>query len=416
MALRLRIVSDHRRQLGPRASAVFGVTGGSIGRSADNDWVLPDPSRFVSSRHARIHFSGGVFFIEDTSTNGTYVNDAEYPLPKSIPQELHNGDMIRFGEYHVVVTLDGYTDITSERSAMVNLESTIGTGSMSAASPAPEFDVSISANTLFGSGSESGEVSGLRAANAYGQAVIVPLVSNGQSQGRADRAMVDLAMEDSSRIAARRMERLARAVQKREGLGVASPADDRAGLDAFCRGAGIDPVNLPADGAAGMMQVAGQLLRESLISLKELDSKQSEFRSAFRLPPARDDEPQGFQANASTDDLLVALLASHNSRRLDAAQWLRQCFEKQTRHHDALSAGARVGLVEFLRQLDPKQLEQRFEQTPKRNLMGGRPSNWEMYTEFYKLLSERQPESGVPSLYAESLSNAYQAVAKKSGS
>jgi len=37
MALRLRVVSDHRRSLGDRGSIVFGVGGGTIGRSADND-------------------------------------------------------------------------------------------------------------------------------------------------------------------------------------------------------------------------------------------------------------------------------------------------------------------------------------------------------------------------------------------
>ena len=41
MTLRLRVVSDQRRSLGDRSSMVFTVDGGTIGRSADNDWVLP---------------------------------------------------------------------------------------------------------------------------------------------------------------------------------------------------------------------------------------------------------------------------------------------------------------------------------------------------------------------------------------
>src|SRR5690242_8761244 len=75
MALRLRVVSDHRRSLGDRGSIVFGVGGGTIGRSADNDWVLPDPQRYVSAHHARVSFRQGSHFLEDLSTNGAFAND-----------------------------------------------------------------------------------------------------------------------------------------------------------------------------------------------------------------------------------------------------------------------------------------------------------------------------------------------------
>ena len=54
MALRLRVISEHRLRMGDKSSFVFGVSGGSIGRSAENDWVLPDDMRYVSGRHARI--------------------------------------------------------------------------------------------------------------------------------------------------------------------------------------------------------------------------------------------------------------------------------------------------------------------------------------------------------------------------
>ena len=47
MALKLRVISDHYKALGKRSSRLFGVTGGRIGRAADNDWILPDPDRYV---------------------------------------------------------------------------------------------------------------------------------------------------------------------------------------------------------------------------------------------------------------------------------------------------------------------------------------------------------------------------------
>src|SRR4051795_6100115 len=106
MALRLRIVSDHRRSLGDRGSIVFGVGGGTIGRSADNDWVLPDPQRYVSAHHARVSFRQGTYFLEDLSTNGAFANDGDVAIGKLGPHKLQNGDLIRFGDYQVSVVLE----------------------------------------------------------------------------------------------------------------------------------------------------------------------------------------------------------------------------------------------------------------------------------------------------------------------
>ena len=106
--LRLRIVSDQRRSLAERSSAVFSVEGGTIGRSADNDWVLPDPPRYVSAHHARVQFREGHFYLQDVSTNGVYVNDDMEPLAKrgSSGYRLANGDVLRMGDYHIVAALE----------------------------------------------------------------------------------------------------------------------------------------------------------------------------------------------------------------------------------------------------------------------------------------------------------------------
>src|SRR5580692_2098790 len=108
MALRLRIVSDQRRSLADRSSATFTVEGGTIGRSADNDWVLPDPLRYVSAHHARVQFREGHFYLQDVSTNGVYVNDEMEPLAKrgSSGHRVTNGDIIRMGEYQIVAAVE----------------------------------------------------------------------------------------------------------------------------------------------------------------------------------------------------------------------------------------------------------------------------------------------------------------------
>src|ERR1700754_4451018 len=106
MTLRLRVVSDQRRSLGDRSTIAFSADGGTIGRSADNGWVLPDPLRYVSAHHARVVFKQGAYFLEDLSTNGSYVNDNDKALGKQGPHKLANGDLLRFGDYQVAVVID----------------------------------------------------------------------------------------------------------------------------------------------------------------------------------------------------------------------------------------------------------------------------------------------------------------------
>src|ERR1700754_1228289 len=112
MTLRVRIVSDQRRLLGDRSSITFTVDGGRIGRSAGNDWVLPDPLRYVSAHHARVEYREGHFFLEDLSTNGVFINDDDRPLAKVHPMGymLKTGDVVRMGDYQIVAALEADGD------------------------------------------------------------------------------------------------------------------------------------------------------------------------------------------------------------------------------------------------------------------------------------------------------------------
>src|SRR5688572_26025355 len=110
MPLVLKIVSRHRQSLGERGAMEFGQNGGTIGRSLENDWALPDGQRFLSSRHASIDFRSGSFYIVDTSTNGVYVNDSDQPVGRGNPQRLFTGDRLRIGEYEMSVEITGDDD------------------------------------------------------------------------------------------------------------------------------------------------------------------------------------------------------------------------------------------------------------------------------------------------------------------
>ncbi|PIE43018.1 MAG: type VI secretion system-associated FHA domain protein TagH [Gammaproteobacteria bacterium] len=83
----------------------FSVSGGSFGRGPANQWILPDPSRHVSSTHGRVAYDSGKFYLEDVSTNGTYLNDEEFPIGPGNKRELVSGDILLFGDYTLQVEL-----------------------------------------------------------------------------------------------------------------------------------------------------------------------------------------------------------------------------------------------------------------------------------------------------------------------
>jgi predicted component of type VI protein secretion system len=105
MLLALSIVSEQGAALGPTAYKVFDERGGSIGRVAGNDWVLPDAQNFVSSRHALVTARGGAFYLEDKSSNGTFINSADQAVSRSDPQPLCDGDRLFIGDYEIIVQL-----------------------------------------------------------------------------------------------------------------------------------------------------------------------------------------------------------------------------------------------------------------------------------------------------------------------
>src|SRR5215469_4071842 len=103
MSLTLEVQGPEARKLGAASRKVFDTQGGTIGRQADNSWVLPD--RYVSGHHARIRFANGTYYVEDTSSNGVFLNAPDARLPRNQPQALKNGDRIYIDAYEIRVSI-----------------------------------------------------------------------------------------------------------------------------------------------------------------------------------------------------------------------------------------------------------------------------------------------------------------------
>jgi type VI secretion system protein ImpI len=76
-----------------------------IGRDQHLDWTLPDPSRYISGKHCEVRFYDNAYWLHDVSSNGTFVNGADYRLQG--PHRLRNGDRLTIGQYVIGVTISG---------------------------------------------------------------------------------------------------------------------------------------------------------------------------------------------------------------------------------------------------------------------------------------------------------------------
>ncbi|MCQ8278630.1 type VI secretion system-associated FHA domain protein TagH [Acetobacteraceae bacterium KSS8] len=71
----------------------------TIGRGADCDWCLPDPTRQLSKRHCRMAFESGVWRVTDLSSNGMSVNGRT--LTPGVSHPLQTGDRLGMGGYEI---------------------------------------------------------------------------------------------------------------------------------------------------------------------------------------------------------------------------------------------------------------------------------------------------------------------------
>lgn len=351
MALRLTITSEQGPSLGETASIVFGVGGGSIGRAHDNDWILPDPQRFVSAHHARVHFRNGQYLLEDCSTNGVYINDAPEPVRRRGLVALHDGDVLRLGGYRITAAVDGTGPIPVVEASSVFPVAPVRAP---AAGARPEPALALDVSELLVMEKASSASARLRVPDAYGQ--LLPIEDTGlrnfdlsQAQRQEPATSPDLRNEapDPRREAAEARRDVSRPIN----LGM---VESGTALEQFCRGAGLAPDQLPQGAQARLLFLGGLLLREALVGLKDLTLAQQEIRGGWQVPAAENDPTAHIPLrNVAVEDLLQRLLTGHDLREIDAVQWLRDTIANARRHDAAAAAALGTALAEFIPHLRP---------------------------------------------------------------
>lgn len=458
MALKLHVISEHHEGLGRHAVRRFGVSGGRIGRARDNDWVLPDPQRYISAHHCRIHFRAGDWVLQDTSTNGVFINEAVLPLQGE--QVLQDGDVLRLGEYLLQVTIDERNDFSPDASGQLPLNAAPGRrplapgedelgGSLDFSTllsddldaPAPDIgaDRKPAASPAKGAARAAKPVRdrssaltapGLNTAKPATRPAndAAPKPVTGKAHGPLTRPVTQRGASDTglslladdppqtdpadegqqSTVAHNRTpddwQAPARLASRRPGVA-------ESGVEAFCRGAGLDAASLSAQARAELLSTAGQMLREVVLGMMDLLQTRNDHKDQLHLSQTaiRPSDNNPLKFSTSVDDALVKLLDGRPNSYLGPADTIRASFSDLRTHQTALAAATRVAMDEFMTRIAPEELSERFKRGLKRSAAPN-PANptkyWELYTEFYQVLNMRNEEN-LPTVFGDDLTRAY---------
>lgn len=404
MSLQLEIVSSHRRIVGDDAVRVFGEAGGTIGRSLQNDWILPDPDRFISGRHATIDFQGGAYYLADTSTNGVYINGDCEPIGRGNPRRLFNGDNIRMGDFEIAVTVDEGEDlavppepppsVVPDHIEELVAEDPIKTGMLLLD------EEEITGDDEFQSALFGGAV----------EASAIQDIDDDEPEPPAPRPARRSARRSAPKSVPKTTANPAETSNSATNNTLLAPTDL---ADCFFDGLGINRAELhPATDLAEVMQNAGEVLREFVEGATKLLASRSNLKSAFHLDQTtvlpRHNNP--IKLSADTTNSVKQLLVGKEGEYLGPRDAVREVCRDLLYHQDAFLDAMNSAFVEFADRFDPDELAEGFDRTMGSNPLLGlfqKKKYWQLYCDLYPIMT--QTGGGrFPQMFAEEFVKAYE--------
>lgn len=379
MPLQLQIVSNHEDILEEDCTRVFGEDGGTIGRSLESDWILPDPQRYLSGKHATIDYQSGTYYLADVSTNGVYVNDEEEPLGKGNPRRLFSGDRIRMGDFSFIVGLDegqglempppeAMTVVPDHIEQLVQeeiLKSGVQLLDEEALTGDAEFE-----SALFGVKEEVPEEKDAQMAKPN------PFAPPPSKEHQAAMNAAQL-------------------------------------LDAFMKGLDISRAEIhPSTDPLEVMENAGRVLKEFVDGSTELLASRTALKSMFRLDQTtvlpRHNNPLKIAEN--TRDSMMQLLVGKEGEYLSPVDAVREVCRDLKFHQDAVLEAMINAFGEFADRFDPDELQQNFDKTLKKKPLFNSLNQlkyWQLYCDLYPIMT--QAGSGkMPHQFGEEFVRSYE--------
>jgi type VI secretion system protein ImpI len=446
MILTLDVTGPHAGKLGAAHRKEFGVNGGTIGRLPDNDWVLPDP--YVSSHHARIRCQGDTFYIEDTSTNGVFINSPDNRLTRGRPHAIRSGDCIFIEPYEIHASISNPTFMDGEDPFALH-RAAASSPLMPPAAPATYLDP-LPMDPLPGGNVDPlslldlGPLGALppnapRAADLARSSVLTdhyqaptpvpmapdPFVTAG---GAAIPDDYDPLLSDSQML--RRQARAAASVPVPPVAPLPAavpPGDVRREMPPSRRSqalppAGVDSALRAVLDSAGLKGVEvtpelarnfGQILRVVVSGVMDVLQVRQRIKEEFRMRSTtfkpKENNPLKFSANV--DDALHNLLVKRNEAYFGPVRAFEDAFDDIRNHQMAMLAGVRAAFEAMLAEFDPDRLQEEFERQRGKGALISVPAKlryWEMYREKVHAIV-KDADASFRELFGDEFARAYEA-------
>jgi predicted component of type VI protein secretion system len=367
MILTLEVTGAQAQDMGSGHRKVFKAIGGTIGRLPDNDWVFTDP--YVSGRHALIRYVSGKFFVEDTSTNGVFINSMDNRLARGQPQELRNGDLLYVDAFRINVSIqsDAAVSVIPSR---------------------PPQPPALNRTMLhIEDEDEEEEEDDDRDIEWFGGGDISEPEPN-----------------STALLPQRAPAPVTRPVVTRP---VAPKSSNEAQLQALFDAAGIeglDPSTEAAEKLGGMLRVALSGIMESLRLRERMKDDLRMKGTSFK---AADNNPLKFSANVA--DAFHNLLVKRNPAYLPPVDAFEEAFHDVRDHQVALPAAMRLAFESMLSQFDPLRLQVEFDRQMKSSILGVpvKLRYWDLYRDKYGDLI-KDAEAGFRTLFGDAFARAYE--------
>jgi len=423
MALTLRVTSFHSQALGADATREFGMQGGAVGRSLDNDWVLPDPEKYVSSHHALILCRGGNYFLRDTSTNGTYINGSPQPVGNGVEQQLFDGDRIQIGDYEVAVATEalaqpGMTDpaVSAAWQSPPGASTTGPTGAPTASDrdvldmfnepPVAPLPVQPAATPDHVSALDQNIIPPTPQAPPQSDTNVIP-----EDWDKTGFAGADNFPPDPSDPFAQPAPPPQQMAAPPPAQAAAPSPSGQQGIVELLMAAGLDQASAQSAATPENLAALGQILGVTTQGLIDVLTARSMVKSQFRVPMTmmRPVENNALKSSANSVEALLYLFVNKNPAYLSAVDSFAEGFEDVKAHQMAMMAGMRAAFDAMLQRFDPEELEQRFEKRKSKSKLrlstGGQ--YWGMYKDLYDDMTQ-DADANFQRLFGEEFARAYE--------
>ncbi len=441
MSLCLTITSYHKITPGQCPEKSMNQGSMAIGRSSDNDWVLPDPERLVSSQHCVIQYKDGRYYLTDNSTNGVELVSAGIRMRRGNSELLQDGELIRIGDYEIQARIDFNVQAVDSPSFAGDSANSFEALMGAVASPqtpqpviAPQFQGASSMDTLpdlFDFLSPTAVPPPTVADHVPSEqhdfrpptpvAVEKPVVpasvipEDWDLFGDAPAPVAPAAVAPAPAVPTPVTSSPAPVIQPppvvEPVLPVATSQQPDL-LQAFLRGAGLDQLSLDKAQAEAQMESIGRsyrLMVEGLIDvLRARASLKGEFRMQQTMIQPAENNPLKFAPNA--DEALLLLLRHGNQAFMAPDLAVRDSFNDLRAHQLAVMAGVEAAIKHLLTRFEPAQLEERMGKPGGLSSIfnGSRQAQyWQQFTELYSNIS-REAQEDFQDLFGREFSRAYE--------